>query len=105
MRMNIARKRPIRRAFSRLAAGSRSTRIEMKMMLSMPSTSSSAVRVRKAIQTWGSASSGRKSIAGVEAGGETVAGKKVDYSGPPGPPGLGGTASLGATGEADCVAA
>src|SRR5689334_6281875 len=53
-RMNIARNRPIRRAFSRSAGGSLSTRIEMKMMLSMPSTSSSAVNVKKAIQTWGS---------------------------------------------------
>jgi hypothetical protein len=52
-RMNIARNRPIRRAVSRSRGGSRSTRMEMKMMLSMPSTSSSAVNVKKAIQTCG----------------------------------------------------
>jgi hypothetical protein len=50
MRMNIARNRPMRRANSCFSLGSLSTRIEMKMMLSMPSTSSSAVRVKKAIQ-------------------------------------------------------
>jgi hypothetical protein len=43
MRMNIAMNRPMRRASSRFSGGSLSTRIEMKMMLSMPSTSSSAV--------------------------------------------------------------
>ncbi len=53
MRMNIAMKSPRRRANSRLAFGSLSTRIEMKMMLSMPSTSSSRVSVAKAIQVWG----------------------------------------------------
>src|SRR5258708_15071244 len=54
MRMNMARARPILRARSLLAPGSLSTRMEMKMMLSMPSTSSSAVSVRKAIQACGS---------------------------------------------------
>ena len=54
MRMNIARNRPMRRATSRCAGGSRSTRIEMKTMLSMPSTSSSAVSVANAIQACGS---------------------------------------------------
>src|SRR6266849_3751699 len=54
MRMNIARARPILRARSLPASGSLSTRMEMKMMLSMPSTSSSAVSVRKAIQALGS---------------------------------------------------
>jgi hypothetical protein len=50
-RMNMARNSPILRARSRCTGGSLSTRIEMKMMLSMPSTSSSAVNVKKAIQT------------------------------------------------------
>src|SRR6266513_3038416 len=54
MRMNMARNNPILRASSRRASGTLSTRMEMKMMLSMPSTSSSAVSVRKAIQVWGS---------------------------------------------------
>ena len=36
------------------AAGSLPARIEMKMMLSMPSTISSTVRVAKPIQAWGS---------------------------------------------------
>src|SRR4051812_42819413 len=53
-RMNIARNRPMRRAFSRCSGPSRSTRMEMKMMLSMPSTSSSAVNVKNAIQACGS---------------------------------------------------
>src|SRR2546426_766683 len=54
IRMNMARARPILRASSLLGSGSLSTRMEMKMTLSMPSTSSSAVSVRKAIQAWGS---------------------------------------------------
>src|SRR5260221_911767 len=53
IRMNIARKRPIFRAISRRAAGSRSTRIEMKMTLSIPNTSSSTVNVTNAIQASG----------------------------------------------------
>ncbi len=44
---------PRRRALSRCAGGSFPARIEMKMMLSMPSTSSSAVRVASAIQVSG----------------------------------------------------
>src|SRR5258706_6676676 len=54
MRMNMARNNPILRASSRRASGTLSTSMEMKMMLSMPSTSSSAVSVKKAIQAWGS---------------------------------------------------
>ncbi len=54
MRMNIAMNRPMRRAFSCCSFGSLSTRIEMKTMLSMPSTSSSAVSVARAIQACGS---------------------------------------------------
>src|SRR5882672_6528626 len=56
-RMSMARKRPSFRATSRRAGSSLSTRIEMKITLSMPSTSSSAVSVAKAIQACGSASS------------------------------------------------
>jgi hypothetical protein len=41
MRVPIASSRPMRRARLRCASGSRPTRIEMKMMLSMPSTISS----------------------------------------------------------------
>src|SRR5580765_189480 len=55
--MNMARKRPSFRASSRRAGSSLSTRTEMKITLSMPSTSSSAVSVAKAIQACGSASS------------------------------------------------
>src|SRR5215471_8671086 len=57
MRMNIARKRPSFLARSRLAGSSLSTRMEMKITLSMPSTSSSTVSVTNAIQACGSASS------------------------------------------------
>ena len=52
--MNMARNRPIRRARSPRSLGSLSTRIEMKMTLSIPSTSSSAVSVKNAIHTCGS---------------------------------------------------
>ena len=55
--MNIARKSPMRRANSRRAGGSLSTRIEMKITLSIPSTSSSAVSVANAIQASGLVSS------------------------------------------------
>ena len=61
------------RLLALLAAGSLSTRIEMKMMLSMPSTSSSAVNVKNAIQTCGSdrratmASMGGRHIRGIAA--------------------------------------
>ena len=51
--MTIAINKPMRRANSRCAAGNLSTRMEMKMMLSMPSTNSRAVRVAKAIQASG----------------------------------------------------
>jgi hypothetical protein len=53
MRMNMARNRPSRRANSCFSRGSLSTRMEMKMMLSMPRTSSRAVSVKKAIQISG----------------------------------------------------
>ena len=56
-RMNIAMNKPRRRAISRRSRGNLSTRIEMKMMLSMPSTSSSAVSVANAIQASGESSS------------------------------------------------
>ena len=64
MRMNMARNKPILRACSRCAAGNLSTRMEMKMTLSMPSTSSSAVSVAKAIQAAGEE---RSSITGLPA--------------------------------------
>ena len=48
MRMNMAMNKPMRRAISCLALGSLLTKIEMKMMLSMPSTNSRMVRVAKA---------------------------------------------------------
>ncbi|CAM5610321.1 hypothetical protein RLIN73S_01789 [Rhodanobacter lindaniclasticus] len=51
---------PRRRALSRCCGGSLPARIEMKMMLSMPSTSSSAVSVARAIQTSGLASCSMK---------------------------------------------
>ena len=57
MRMNMAMNRPMRLASSRFSGGNLSTKMEMKMMLSMPSTSSSAVRVAKAIQACGSVKS------------------------------------------------
>ena len=55
MREPIASDRPSRRARSRFSGGSRPTRIEMKMMLSTPSTISRAVRVARATQALGSA--------------------------------------------------
>ena len=56
MRVSIASARPVMRADSRRSGGSRLTRIEMKMMLSMPSTISSADSVTNAIHAWGSVS-------------------------------------------------
>ena len=50
MRVTMASPSPRTRALFRFARGSLPTRIEMKMMLSMPSTISSAVRVMSAIQ-------------------------------------------------------
>ena len=61
----------MRRARSRCAGGSLSTRMEMKMMLSMPSTSSSAVNVKNAIQTWGS----ERSATMASMGGRHIRGK------------------------------
>src|SRR5690606_3997815 len=55
-RLTNAPSRPIRRARSRCASGSLPTRIEMKMMLSSPSTISSAESVSRLIQTSGLAS-------------------------------------------------
>ena len=57
MRVSIASASPVMRADSRCSGGSRPTRIEMKMMLSMPSTISSADSVTNAIQACGSVSS------------------------------------------------
>ena len=57
----MANPRPSRRALSRWSAGRRPTRIEMKMMLSMPRTISRAVSIAKAIQMFGSS---RNSMAG-----------------------------------------
>ena len=57
MRVSIASARPVMRADSRRSGGSRLTRIEMKMMLSMPSTISSADSVMNAIHACGSVSS------------------------------------------------
>src|SRR5688572_3484115 len=57
MRVSIASARPVTRADSRRSGGSRLTRMEMKMMLSMPSTISSADNVTNVIQAWGSVSS------------------------------------------------
>ena len=57
MRMNIAMNNPMRRAISCCALGNLLTKIEMKMMLSMPSTNSSKVKVAKATHIWGSVSS------------------------------------------------
>jgi hypothetical protein len=54
IRMNMARNSPSFRLLSRVSRGSLSTRIEMKIMLSIPKTSSSTVRVRNAIHIWGS---------------------------------------------------
>ena len=53
MRIPIARPSPMYLARSRRSAGRRWTRIEMKMMLSMPSTISRTVRVISAIQISG----------------------------------------------------
>jgi len=53
MRLKIAMNKPMRLATSRFSIGSLSTRMEMKMMLSIPSTSSNAVKVAKAIQASG----------------------------------------------------
>src|SRR5438270_136376 len=57
IRINIASTRPRRRIASRRAAGSLSASMEMKMMLSMPRTSSSATSVANASQACGSATS------------------------------------------------
>ena len=51
--MPIAARMPTRRALSRWSSGSLLARMEMKMMLSMPRTISSAVSVSSAIQTSG----------------------------------------------------
>jgi hypothetical protein len=53
MRMSMASPKPTRRASAGRFSGSLSVRIEIKMMLSMPSTISSAVRVKSAIQICG----------------------------------------------------
>ena len=53
IRMNMAMNKPIFLASSRFSTGSLSTKIEIKMMLSMPSTNSNAVRVANAIQASG----------------------------------------------------
>ena len=55
-RVTAASRMPMLRALLRCAGGTFAARIEMKMMLSMPSTSSSAVRVASAIQSSGFAS-------------------------------------------------
>jgi hypothetical protein len=52
-RVNMASASPTRRPNSRCCSGRRDTRIEIKMMLSMPSTISSAVKVASAIQASG----------------------------------------------------
>jgi hypothetical protein len=57
MRVTIANARPVMRAVSRRSGGRRLTRMEMKMMLSMPSTISRADSVRNAIHACGSVSS------------------------------------------------
>jgi hypothetical protein len=49
-RVSIAKPRPSRRARLRRSGGRRLTRMEMKMMLSMPSTISRAVGIAKATQ-------------------------------------------------------
>ena len=53
-RESIAKARPRRRALSRCCGGSLPTRIEMKMMLSIPRTISREVNIKNAIQTLGS---------------------------------------------------
>src|SRR5579859_4045486 len=77
-RMNIARNRPSLRATSRRCCGSLSTRIEMKMMLSIPSTSSSAMRVTNAIQACGSASSSIIASRGSHGSIHAVAGSSIE---------------------------
>jgi hypothetical protein len=57
MRVSIASARPMMRALFCRGGGSRPTRIARKMMLSMPRTISSTVRVAKATQAAGSVSS------------------------------------------------
>ena len=54
MRVPIARSSPKRRARLRCSSGRRPASTEMNTMLSMPRTISSAVKVRNAIQIWGS---------------------------------------------------
>ena len=54
MRKISARPRPIWRARLAIFGSQRDTRMEMKTMLSMPSTISSTVRVTRAAQAWGS---------------------------------------------------
>src|SRR5215213_8936555 len=54
MRINIASNNPVVRARCRWLVGNLSARIEMKMMLSTPSTISSTVRVSSAVQIAGS---------------------------------------------------
>ena len=56
MRESMASVIPMVRARARWWSGSRPTSTEMKMMLSMPSTISSAVSVTSAIQAFGSKS-------------------------------------------------
>ena len=56
MRISMASSRPSLRAFGCWSSGSFPARMEMKMMLSMPSTISRPVRVRKPIQACGSVS-------------------------------------------------
>jgi hypothetical protein len=59
-RMTSASPMPIRRACSRVSSGSLLDRIEMKMRLSMPSTTSIAMSVASAAHTAGSAKSVRR---------------------------------------------
>jgi len=54
MRMNIVMKRLIFRAISCCALACLSSRIEMKMMLSVPSTSLSSIKLEKATRIGGS---------------------------------------------------
>jgi hypothetical protein len=53
IRKNMAMNKPMRLAISCLAFGNLLTNMEIKMMLSMPSTSSSKVKVASAIHIWG----------------------------------------------------
>jgi len=57
MRVTIASARPLMRALFCSAGGRRSTRMEMKIRLSMPRTISSSASVTNASQMCGSASS------------------------------------------------